>query len=296
MKALCIVNPCAGRGRGIKVWQKIKSQAEMLLPGLVVRFTSGPGHAALLAGEAAEHNQDMIIIIGGDGTVHEAVNGLAGSRIPIGIIPAGTGNDLAKTLGIPRDICKALSIIKKGVRRSIDLGRVDGRIFINMGGLGFDATVAHRVNKQRLIKGKAAYFWAIIRTIIDYKAVKVQITLDGTTWEETVTLIAIGNGEYVGGGVRMFPQANLHDGLLDICVIKKTTKLDMILTLPAIYKGRHRGHPKVSFYQGREVIITKAEPDQHIYTHVDGQEIDIWPICFQLHPGSLEILVPPPGE
>lgn len=292
MKAFFIINPCSGRGYGNKAWEDIKSQAAKLLPDLEAAYTKGPGHAALLAREAVERGMDVIIIVGGDGTIHEAVNGVTGYNILLGIIPAGTGNDLAKVLGIPLDLFKALNIILKGKRKRIDLGLVDGQIFINMGGLGFDATVAHRVNSNRLIKGKAAYFLAIIRTIMDYKAVKVQITLDNKTWEENITLIAVGNGEYVGGGVRMFPQAKLNDGLLDICIIKETSKLDMLLTLPAIYKGRHADHPKVSFYQGKEVAISKVNKEKHIYAHADGQEINIWPIRFAIHPSSMEVLVP----
>lgn len=292
MKTLFIINPCSGRGSGRKTWETIKKQSEFLLPGLEAKYTSGPEHATLLAKEAVERNLDLVIIIGGDGTIHEAVNGIAGSNVIIGIIPAGTGNDLAKVLGIPLDIHEALNIIHRGVRKKIDLGIADGQFFINMGGMGFDATVAHRVNSNNFLKGKTAYLLAIIRTIMDYKAVKVRITIDNKTWEEKITLIAIGNGEYVGGGVRMFPQANLNDGMLDICVIKETTKLDMLLTLPIIYKGKHAGHPKVSFYQGKEVIISKTRQDEHIYAHVDGQEINIWPIRFALYPGFVEVLVP----
>lgn len=294
MKVECIINPTAGKGRALKVWQQIHERLEKLYPNLKVSFTKGPGDGTALASAASGSGTDLIITLGGDGTIHDVINGMmeGGGGARLAIIPAGTGNDLAKELGVSENLDEALNIIANNKGKKIDLGLLNGRYFINMAGLGFDAAVAHRVNDKRIMKGKAAYLSAIMQTILFHEPVLIKLSIDGVESIERITLIAIGNGRYVGGGIKMLPHAIVDDGFLNICLVKETSRLEILKTLPAVYQGKHVNHPKCIFLQGQHIVISDITARQQVYAHVDGQEFIPDVLEFSILSQCLEVIHP----
>lgn len=174
MNIRIIVNPAAGRGRALFVWSQVKEQLSKRNISVKCDLTIEPGHAVQLAKKAAEDETDILAVIGGDGTIHEAVNGLVGSQTALAIIPGGTGNDFAKSLQIPKNISGAVAVLLNPARKKIDLIKYNNSYLINMSGLGFDAEVARRVNGTRILKGEAAYLLAILKTLASYRPCRLK--------------------------------------------------------------------------------------------------------------------------
>jgi diacylglycerol kinase (ATP) len=292
MKALSIINPAAGKGKALEVWRGLQPELQNILFDLDWQLTSCQGDATAIAKDAAAQGYELIISCGGDGTLNEIVNGIVGSPVALAVIPAGSGNDFARSLGLPKDPQEAVRIIAAGHKSPIDLGLINGRCFLNMAGLGFDADVAHRINGKRILQGQTAYLAAVLQTLAVYKSYHVEIVIDEQKITEEAILVSVGNGRYVGGGFCLLPRASLADGLLDVMVVRKTTRIDIIKNLPALYKGAHEKHPKCSFYRGREVIIRLIKPGNQGYAQVDGQEFSDFPLRIAVMPQALEVLVP----
>lgn len=291
MKILFIVNPVAGKGGAIKIWREIKRKIDDDGLEYDYKFTAAPKDATRIAKAAAAEKIDIVAVLGGDGTLQEAVNGLVGSETSLAILPAGTGNDFAKTLKISKDIGVMTEKLLKPVKKKIDLLKCNEKYLINMAGTGFDAEVAANVNKKRCLKGEFAYLSAILQTLAIYRPYDVEVIIDGAKTRENITMIAVGNGQYIGGGIRMLPDAKIDDGLLDICIIKETTKLEALLTLPAVYAGRHLTHPKCRFFKGREVIINVMQEEPKAFSQVDGQVFIEKSLCIGIIPAAINILV-----
>lgn len=255
-------------------------------------YTEYAGHATQLASQAAQQGHKLVIAVGGDGTLHEVANGLAYKDTTFGVIPAGTGNDFGRSLGLPKDPSKAVDIIAAGNSKWIDLGRYDGRFFLNVGGIGFDADAAHRVNGARIIRGHAAYLSAVLQTLVVFKSYRVEILIDGEKKETDTILVSVGNGQYLGGGIRILPQAVLDDGLLDVMIVEKASRWNIIKAFPSLYAGKHLTNPLCQFYRGKEVIITPLNSGQNICAQVDGQEISGFPLHFKVAPRALKVIVP----
>lgn len=292
MRIRVIVNPAAGRGRALSVWSQVKEQLSKKNISVECDITIEPGHAVQLAKEAADEDTDIVAVIGGDGTIHEAVNGLIGSQTALAVIPGGTGNDFAKSLQVPKSITGAVAVMLNPVRKKIDLIKYNNSYLINMAGLGFDAEVARRVNGTRFLKGEAAYLLAILKTLVSYRPLPAEIVIDGIQIKKNITLVAVGNGQYVGGGVRLLPQACIDDGLLDICIMEETTKPDVLITLPSVYAGRHVNHPKCTFYKAREVTLRVKNSNYPVYAQFDGQVQQKEDLHLSIAPLALEVLAP----
>jgi diacylglycerol kinase (ATP) len=293
MKVLWVIKPVAGGGKANKVWTQVKAPALGQFPKLEYEFTEMPGHATHLACKAVKDGYDTVVAVGGDGTVHEIANGLAGKKTALAIIPAGTGNDLARVLRIPLRPEAAVQLVKDGKVSQMDLGCVEGSYFINMVGIGFDAAVAHKVMENKRVWGKFAYFVSILQTLSTYNPVPLEITIDGVTMRERATLAAVANGEYVGGGVKMCPQAIVNDGLLDVCVFQEASGWEIMKTLPLLYIGKHINHPKTAFFRGKEVVIKKLHPYQSVFFHADGQIQDAWEsVKVKAVPAALNVMTP----
>jgi len=291
LKVKCLINPVAGDGKACKAWFRLLAPLSQGFPGLEYEFTQYKGHAAELAKNAAESKTDLVVAFGGDGTFHEVINGLSRSETALAMVPAGSGNDFARTLRLPSTYSGLAETILDPVIQSIDLGIVNGRYFLNMAGLGFDAEVARRVH-GRSVTGTPAYLSAIIETIFKYRPLRAEIAIDDTLSTEQITLIAVGNGRYVGGGVHMLPQAHIDDGLLDVCILGETTKSDMLKTLPAVYLGRHLSHPKCRYLKTKELLINPICENRPVYAQLDGEEYLDFPLKFGIAPQALKIVVP----
>lgn len=293
MRYRIVVNPAAGRGRSLKIWQGLEPLARQLGLEYSVHITTGPGDATIQARAAADQGYDAVVAMGGDGTIAEVVNAIAGGETPLGVIPAGTGNDYVRSAALPQDPGRALRALVAPRRRRLDVGRVNGRFFVNVGGAGFDAEVAHFSNtKAKFLSGTPAYVFSVVWTLISYRPTRLLLTMDGEAREVQVTMIAVGNGSHYGGGMWIVPEAKMDDGLLDVCVIGPMGRGELLAALPSVFKGKHVTHPKIGFYQARTVGLRVLEPGRTVYAHADGEPLGALPLEFSVAPGAQTVLYP----
>lgn len=229
-------------------------------------------------------------VLAGDGTIHEAVNGLTGTGAKLCVIPGGRGNDLARTMRIPRDGRGAASLLWGGRVQPMDLGLANGEYFFNVGGVGFDAEVAAAVNRGRIfINGTITYIVYVLKLLPTYRPVAARFTLDGQSWSQKLFLAAVGNGQYLGGGMKLAPHADPNDGLFDVVVAGDLSKPEALRALSRVYSGRHVELPTVTSYRGRVLTIEAERP---LHLEADGEVIGTVPVKFEVAPGALSILVP----
>jgi YegS/Rv2252/BmrU family lipid kinase len=252
--------------------------------------TGRRGHAMEIA---AAVSADAVIAVGGDGTVHEVANGLlkAGGETVLGVVPVGTGSDFARALGLPRDPLAAAQALVTAERRRIDVGVVNGRCFLTISGVGFDGEVAQQVNSwPKVFGGTLMYVLGILKNLVTYSPVEVEIVLDGQPQRERLFLIAMGNTAWSAGGMWLVPPAQPDDGIFDIVIAGPLTKLEALVVLPKVFSGRHLGHPKVRQARAREVRITSATP---LAIQADGESIGRLPATYTIRPAALSVLAPP---
>jgi diacylglycerol kinase (ATP) len=294
---LVIVNPTAGGGRTLRSVDWLR---ERLGPRPEARFevTRRRGDAETLAAGAAAAGHDRVIAVGGDGTIQEVVNGLlAAARPPtLGIVPLGSGNDLARSLGLPADPGSAWRAAMGRRTSRLDVARArngDGteRWFASAGGIGFDGQVAAAMLDRRGWQaGRAGYLLTTLAELRRYANRRVALVVDGAASVHDVLLVAIANGAYYGGGMRIAPEARPDDGLLDICVVGDISRMTAVRQLPNLYRGTHVRHPQVSTYTGRTVEL---DGDATTLLHLDGEPFGGLPLRVSIVAGALEIAVPP---
>ncbi len=291
MKTAVIVNPVAGRGKSFEKWKETKQRLIDYQITFEEFMTSARGMASNLARDIQNEGYSRILVAGGDGTLHEVINGLnLPGNIELGVLPTGTGNDFARELGVIYDRDLALKMMTSGRVRIIDLGEVNQQKFINIAGVGFDAQVAHEVNSGfKFVTGTVAYLLALLKVLITYKSLPVDIFIDDTIQTEEVLFLSIANAPYIGGGMKIVPRAKIDDGYFHICLAKKVSRMDILRTLPKIYKGTHVDHPKVETLVAKEVRLNSAFP---LALHADGEIIGTLPAYFRILPGILHLLVP----
>lgn len=292
MKLLFIVNPIAGHGKNsaINSIDTIKRYCEDKGVDFEIVKTSHRGHATTLAREAVESGlaYDAIVSVGGDGTLLEVANGLIGSDISLGILPAGTGNDFYRTVGIPPTIEGALDSILNNKRQLIDVGRLNGTYFANVASIGFDAEVARDTLKLRkFIPGTAAYYIAAICKIFTYKFKDVIVNIDGTKINSKILLVAVANGQYYGGGMRVNPNGLLDDEYLDVIVIGYTPRYKLPVSLIKFIKGTYQDLPFVKTFKCKSISIECADD---LIINADGEILKRKPIVFNIKPLSLYII------
>lgn len=252
-----------------------------------------PGHLAQAAGEAGE---SLLVVIGGDGTVNEVVNGAVSSGAEIAVLPSGTGEDFGRTHGIPSDFDGAVRVALDGRTRTIDLGRVEpesgsSRYFANVGSVGMSGAVARRANAMtKRFGGRATFFYALTREFLAWQNTRVVVELeDGTRREGRMHDVIVANGHWHGGGMRLAPDAEQDDGLFDVVLIGDVNKLDFLTTAPKLYSGHYLSHPKVELLRSSSVSISADEP---LPLEVDGEPIGTTPARFEIVPAALRLRVP----
>jgi diacylglycerol kinase (ATP) len=252
-----------------------------------------PGNLAEAASEARD---SLLVVVGGDGTVNEVVNGLAGTGAELAVLPAGTGQDFARSHGIPSGFDDAVRAALGGGQRTIDLGRVEcaggaGRYFANVGSAGMSGAVARRANSMtKVLGGRATFFYALTREFLAWRNTQVVVELDdGVRREGALHDVIVANGRYHGGGMKLAPDASQDDGLFDLVLIGDVTKLDFLTTAPKLYSGRYLSHPKVELLRSSTVVVEAAEP---LPLEVDGEPIGTTPARFEIVPSALRLRVP----
>lgn len=286
-----IVNPHAGRGKGIKTWETVQKELERLRVSYRVSYTHKPGQAILLAKEALQYKTiQAVVAIGGDGTIHEVGNGLHGTTIPLGVIPAGTGNDFASYNQIPNHPVQALHRILAFQSKMIDTAKVGSKQMISSFGCGFDGLVAQQVNqsKWKRLLGKLTYTWITLKALFSYHPSEIILEIDGIQYSYTgVWLVAVCNISRYGGGMQICPNAQHNDGILEICCVNKVGILEFISIFPSVYKGKHINHPAVSLHRGQKITIHSSSP---LLAHIDGEINGQTPVTIEIKKKSLSIL------
>lgn len=265
-----IVNPVAGLGKKLSFISEINDFCQKKNLEYKVVITHKPKEAIDLAREAS-NKYEVIVAVGGDGTVNEVVNGIVNTEAKLGIIPIGSGNDFAKQMGLTYHLKKDLEILIQGNTQSVDLGLVNKKhYFINGLGVGFDGEVAYRVRGfLKYARGFFGYLLSVFRTLATYKFYKVKFYVDGEkVKDEKILLIATCNGTTYGGGFKVAPSAKVDDGLFTICFVGKMSKFYAVRKIPKILQGTHVSLPEVSIYTGKNVKI-KAEKD--LFSQLDGE-------------------------
>jgi YegS/Rv2252/BmrU family lipid kinase len=277
-----------------------------LLKGNGLRFehslTEAPGHATELACDAAKNGYDMVVSVGGDGTINEVVNGLyASGNIKdnaLGIISTGTGSDYIRTVGVPRRCNEACQRLLEPQKRSVDLGVVEysrngktlQRLFVNFAGFGFDAEIVRRTTQQfKALGGLPSYLLGLLTTLATYRNKDISMTVDGELIEKRVCAVIMSNGKYGGGGMFAAPDADLADGLLDALIIGDMSKPDLLASLPRIYKGTHLTHRKVTLKKAREVEVSCRSGRMQL--QADGELLGEVPARFRVLPSALNVIV-----
>jgi diacylglycerol kinase (ATP) len=287
-RALAVVNPVAGRGRAqrrlaevVRIFRGTRARVDVVL-------TPAPGEATRLARDAVEEGYARVVAVGGDGTVHEVVNGIVDSSVELAIVPMGSANDFAAALGIGPWPEAARLALTAGARQ-VDMAIANGRAFANCVGVGVDAATVRRLERHRRVVGRLAYFSAALRTILTYRPRPVRVQMDGRTIEGRHMLVVASNGQWFGNGMRIAPGAAVDDGLLDVCFVGDTSPLESVRLLARVYRGTHVGHEKVRIERAREILI---EQDSALPVQLDGELMRADRVEVRCMPGALAVVAP----
>jgi YegS/Rv2252/BmrU family lipid kinase len=300
-----LVNPASANGSTGRRWPEIaRRAAEAGLTGDAL-LSERPGHVAELVERAADSGAGLLVAVGGDGTVNEAVNGLMrlrdrGRELPeLAVLPRGTGTDFVRTFRIPTRLEDAMRVARDGKTREIDAGRVEFRAwdgsdatayFGNVASAGMSGAVAQRANTtSKAMGGKASFLWATLAVFRRWKPTEVEVDVDGVTVNRSMYDVIVANCRYLAGGMHMTPQAQPDDGLFDVLLIGDITRLDLALTLPKVYRGTHLPHPKAELHRGRSVSVRSPTP---LPIELDGEQPGTTPVRFEVVPRALRLRVP----
>ncbi len=283
-----IVNPVSGRGKGKIIGEHIIDHLNRLSIDFEVEWTERPGHAIELA-EQGVKNHTVIVAVGGDGTMNEVLNGMAGGNNVLGLIPVGSGNDFARAVGIPFDFKQALEVLLRGRKKQIDLGKANERFFGNGVGIGFDAYVVHNSLKVRRLRGNAIYLYSVLRTLKEYKPVPLEIHFNGSTKIDDFFMISVGNGVSMGGGFYLTPDAQMDDGLFDLCLIQNMPMVSILKNLLKVYSGKHKEDPRVEMQRTDRLQIESRKP---FGVHIDGEllSLKMKKLEIEIIPRGLEVI------
>ena len=295
-KVKLILNPMADMGRAWKAANDLRPIAQEFQGELSWSGTVYPGHAIELARQAAEEGYDMVVAMGGDGTVHEVMNGLMqvpeNKRPVMGVVPIGSGNDFAFALGLPQKATHALANALKGANiHPVDIGLMtdeNGRreYFDNTLGIGFDAIVTIRSHKLPIVKGVLMYLTAVIQTILlNHNPARVQMQTESKKWESTVLMVTLCNGPREGGGFMFSPESKNDDGTMEFLTVNNVSRLTMFRLVPEFMKGTHRRFKEIEMGEFKTFSLSSDIP---LYIHADGELFTSF--GSNLHQASFEIL------
>ena len=283
-----IVNPAAGTGYALEAMEKLEKKLQLCGEEYSIFRTERPGHGTILAAELAKDKTvTAVISVGGDGTAGEVAAGLTGTGKPMGIIPAGTGNDFIKSAGIPGDPDKALEKVFTGKAEAIDTGTVNERFFLNVCGTGFDVTVLdYAESEKEKHRGLTPYFIGLIKAISHYKSVQLTVTADGNREEGRFVVCSIANGRFIGGGIPICPAADIRDGFLDLVLIQSVHRWQIPFYLPGLMLSRDL---KFRITKHRKVKTVVIE-GQGLRINIDGDIVSMSRAEFRINPSSLVLI------
>jgi diacylglycerol kinase (ATP) len=258
-----------------------------------VLLSERPGDLVELAREAAVRHE-LVVAVGGDGTVNEVVNGLVDSSAELAVLPAGTGQDFGRTYGIPARFDDAVRVVVGGATTTIDIGRATfaggERYFANVGSVGMSGAVAKRANSMsKALGGRVTFYYALTREFLAWRNTEVTVTFDGGERRGRMHDVIVANGRWHAGGMKLAPDARSDDGLFDVVVVGDVTKLDFATTSPKLYTGRHIGHPRIEVVRTATLAVDAARP---LPVELEGEPVGTTPARFEIVPRALRVRVP----
>ncbi len=288
VRTIAIVNPAAGKGAGARVALRLAAELAAAGMGADVVTTTAPGDAARLASGAARDGYERVIAVGGDGTASEVANGLVGTDASLALFPIGSGNDFARALGYPRKRSEIVAFLADAQPRRIDVGEVNGRIFLNAAGVGIDGHVAERiVASARVVGPTLGYFVGALVSIATYRPRQMRVTVDGTVRSGRHLVVVAANGTHFGSGMHVAPNARLDDGLLDIVIGGDLGRWASLVALAKLYRGTH--------VDGRTILAFRApaldvELDEPLPMEADGEASRAAGLHVRVRPRALTVL------
>jgi YegS/Rv2252/BmrU family lipid kinase len=281
-----IYNPAAGRGRARN---HVGEAAEYLRGrGAEVELaeSASPADLTRIAAESSRSGYDRVVVCGGDGTLNLGVRHFDLQRGTLALLPLGSGDDFARVCNIPRDVRKACDVVLDGTVREVDVARANGLRYLGVAGLGFDSEVARYANEEvRYLRGSVVYLYAILRVLPRFTPHKVRI--NGR--EETIMFAVFGNTPQYGGGIRIAPEAKHDDGLLEVCIVHRTSRFQLLKTLPLAYSGRHVTSPFVELRHGAQFNVESERP---MDVYADGERLTTTPVQFGFMGHKLRMVMP----
>jgi diacylglycerol kinase (ATP) len=289
-----VANPIAGHGKAGRRIGAVDTALRDLRVDHEVRVAGSAAELERICREVGELGAEVVAVIGGDGTVSCAANGLLGTGAALAVLPAGTGDDFAAAIGMSSFMAAVRALATPRVA-SIDVARVhaDGRTrsFVNVAGAGFDSEVNETANAMTTsFGGTATYVAALVKTLSRFTPARYDLTIDGSPLSLDAMLVVVGNGRSYGAGMKVLPRASLVDGELDVCIVEALSKPAFLRAFPSVYTGRHATHPKVRMLRASAVTI---EANRGLRVYADGERVGGLPARFELLPGALPVVVGP---
>jgi len=298
LKTQVIVNPKSDRGRTGKRWGKIKEALKTFLKEFKYEFTEKPLQATEISRAAIKDGSELIVGIGGDGTVNEIANGFyegdnyINPQTVLGIVPSGRGSDFSRSLNIAPGLKNALHVITEGPSRSIDIGRIryldhsgvdQERFFLNISDFGLGGEVIKRMDQNRLKRKASSYLICTLAAFLHYRNKNVQLRIDDTDLPHGEYLIgAVSNGRIFGKGMKIAPLAKLDDGLFDVVLIKGMKALEFCVNAWRVYAGTHLSHSKITILRGRKIQAIPVKGEDDVLVEVDGEQVGRLPATFDI--------------
>ncbi|TKJ35866.1 diacylglycerol kinase [bacterium (candidate division B38) B3_B38] len=293
MRAKFVLNPVAGMRRAPeKVVSLLRRELRGPLWDFDIILTEQRGHGYYLAQDAVKQGYELVVAIGGDGTVKEVASGLVHTGVALGIIPTGSGNGLARDLRIPLNLKGACRALLRGSRREVDTGVINGKYFFSTAGLGFDAHIGLLYNQRgkRRRRGVLPYFYIGVKEYFLYQPELLQVRIDRDNIRVSPLLITIANCRQYGGGAQIAPRAKIDDGLLDLCILRNLSLLQALIKLPKLFTGKIDSIPQMDYYQIAQTEIIREKPGP---IHMDGDPfIEAPQLKVSILPRSLVVWAP----
>jgi diacylglycerol kinase (ATP) len=286
MRLKLIYNPAAGRGRGQRHAREVEQHLRALGAEVDAHQSASPQDLTRVAAESSRRGYDRVVVCGGDGTLNLAVREFDFLRGTLALIPLGSGDDFARVCGIPRDVGAACELAVRGGEREVDIALANGIRYTGVAGVGFDSEVAHYANERvKYLRGSAIYLYAILRVLPSFRPRRVRIN----DRDEEIMFAVFGNSPQYGGGIKIAPGASLHDGLLDACIVHRTSRFQLLKTLPRAYSGTH---VRSAFVETRREAHFYVESEQPMDVYADGERLSTTPVRFGIAEQKLRIVAP----
>jgi YegS/Rv2252/BmrU family lipid kinase len=292
MPLMLLVNPASAGGKTLKLLPRVEAELDALRMPFRVERTRGLEHGAERALRAVEAGE-VPVVVSGDGLLGAVGGAMAGSETPLGVIPGGRGNDLARVLGIPDDPAAAVGVLAAGEVRRIDVGEANGKRFLGIVSVGFDSEANRLANETGFLRGNLVYAYAALRTLLSWKPGRFTVRVDDERVRFTGYSVSVANSRAFGGGMYIAPDAELDDGEFDVVTVGEVGKLRFVGNLPKVFKGTHVKEDEVHVFRAAHLELTASHP---FPVYADGEHLTDLPASLRVLPRALSILVPPRAE